>query len=64
MTPEQIQSLLRQYGVTQKSLAEKCGVSTMMVSLVIHGKSVSRRVMLEIAIAIKKKPSVVYPDHF
>ncbi len=64
MTAEQIQELLRKRGVTQKAIAEKCGVTPMAVSLVVRGRSVSRRVMLEVAIAIKKRASEVFPDHF
>jgi len=64
MTPEQIQTALREKETTQKAIAGKLGVSEMSVSKVIHGVIVSDRIMAAVARAVGKSKTQVFPDYY
>jgi transcriptional regulator with XRE-family HTH domain len=64
MTPRQIQIGLREAKTTQKAIAERIGVSEMAVSLIIHRKSQSRRIMEAIAATLGKPIQEVFPEYF
>ncbi len=62
MTPFDIKVALMKEGVSMRSIAKKLGVSANSVSLVVNRRMVSRRIMEEIARAIKMDPSKVFRD--
>lgn len=49
MTPLEIKVALLEKGVSMRSVARKLGVSPNAVSLVVHKRMVSRRIMVELA---------------
>jgi lambda repressor-like predicted transcriptional regulator len=63
-TPLDIQYHLKKRGVTQKQLARELAVSDMAISYVIHGKLVSRRIMIAIADTIEMPPEDVFHWYF
>lgn len=64
MHPADIQAALKKRGVTQKEIADQIGVSGMMVSQVIHRRSVSDRVMRAVAEGIGKDPAQVFAWYY
>lgn len=66
MTPEKIKIELfkRREKVTMASIARKLGCSRSAVSLVINGKSVSKKIMQAVADAIEYPVEKVFPSHF
>ncbi len=64
MTPLQRKIALIRLGITQKSIAEKIGVSPMTVSHAIAGKLVSDRTMKAIAEIIGKDYRAVFPEYY
>ncbi|HEX3048676.1 MAG TPA: helix-turn-helix domain-containing protein [Bacillota bacterium] len=49
ITPSEIKAALILKGITQASIAKKLGVSSSLVSMVIHGTEKSKKVRREIA---------------
>lgn len=67
MHPDEIRiALLRAHvtnpAVTQVEIARRCGVSRAAVNQVISGKTVSKKIMREIADAIGIDPSRIWPS--
>ena len=58
-----IRQLMADKKVSVKMIAEKTGTSSQAVSLVIHGKSTSRRVSQAVADAIGKPLEEVFPKY-
>lgn len=61
MHPEEIKAAMRMKGVTPTALAEQLGVANSTMSQVINGKSVSARVMGQIAKTIGKPVTEIWP---
>lgn len=64
MTPFEIKVALMRKGVSMRSVAERLGVSPNAVSLVVHRKMVSGRIMTELAKAAEVEVSVAFPERF
>jgi len=64
MTPFEIKIALMQRGISMRSIAERLGVSPNAVSLVVHRRMVSGRIMSELAKALEVEFSVVFPERF
>ncbi|MEN6485129.1 MAG: helix-turn-helix domain-containing protein [Syntrophobacteraceae bacterium] len=64
MTPFEIKVALMRKGVSMRSVAERLGVSPNAVSLVVHRRMVSGRIMSELAKAIEVDVSVAFPERF
>jgi len=64
MSPFEIRIALLREGVSMRSIARKLGVSPNSVSLVVNRRMVSRRIMSEIALAIKSELTGVFPEQF
>lgn len=62
MHPEQIKALIRMSGTTPAAIADALDVSAPTVSRVIHGLSVSARVMGHIAEQVGKPVEVLWPS--
>ncbi len=60
MTPFEIKVALMREGVSMRSIAKRLGVSANSVSLVVNGRMVSRRIMEEIAKAVKADTAEVF----
>ena len=60
MTPFEIRVALLREGVSMRAIARKLGVSVNSISLVVHRKMVSRRIMEEIAKTIKATTADVF----
>ncbi|MEN6441670.1 MAG: hypothetical protein ABFD97_24175 [Syntrophobacter sp.] len=60
MTPFEIKVALMREGVSMRSIAKKLGVSANSVSLVVNRRMVSRRIMDEIAKAVKADRADVF----
>jgi len=65
MTPDEIRiELVKNREHTNMSkIARDMGVSQTAVQRVIERNSVSRRIMIAVAAAIKQSPSDVFPEH-
>jgi len=63
MTPFEIKVALMKENVSMRSIARKLGVSANSVSLVVNRRMVSRRIMKEIADAIRTDKDFVFPEH-
>lgn len=63
MTPGELRDRLRQEGITQREIARRVRRSEALVSRVVNGAVVSRRVMLAISEAIAVPPSLAFPAH-
>jgi len=61
MHPEQIKAHLRMKGTTPTALADEMGVARSSMSLVISGKTVSRRIRAGIAEVIGMPVDVLWP---
>lgn len=64
MTPFEIKVALMRKGVSMRSVAERLGVSPNAVSLVVHRKMVSSRIMAELAQTVEVEVSVAFPERF
>lgn len=64
MTPLERQFALKKKGITQKSIAEKIGVSGMSVSYEINGHAISHRIREAIADAIGEDARLVFPEYY
>jgi len=64
MSPFEIRIALLREGVSMRSIARKLGVSPNSISLVVNRRMVSRRIMSEIALAIKSELTGVFPEQF
>jgi lambda repressor-like predicted transcriptional regulator len=64
MHPADIQAALRKAGVSQKTIADKFGVTESTVSQVIHGQSKSRRVAEYMASVIEKEIHNIWPGSY
>lgn len=62
MHPEEIKAAMRIAGTTPAMLADKLGISSGSVSVVIHGKAESARVKAGIAGIIGKPVTAIWPD--
>ena len=62
MTPQDIQNAIADKGLNQAAIARAIGLSTVTVSGVIRGKTVSRRVHIAIAEAIGRDVKEIWPD--
>ena len=64
MSPLEIKIALLKSGITQKSIADECGVHPVHVSEIIRGYRISNRVMKAIARRLGKNPKEVFPWYF
>ena len=64
MTPLEIQYQLKLRKITQRSIAEKLGVSEMSVSDTINKNIVSDRIMRAVAEAIGDNYQVVFAEYY
>jgi len=64
MTPLQRQFALKEKKMTQKSIAEKLGVSQMCVSDEINSRPISHRIRGAIAEAIGEDVRLVFPEYY
>ena len=64
MTPLKIQYELKKKGISQKSIAQKLGISDMSVSDTINKNIVSDRIMKAVSEAIDKDHREVFPEYY
>jgi len=64
MTPKQRKEALKKRKVTQKSIADKLGISEMSVSKAINDQIVSDRIYTAVAAAIGKPKGTVFPVYY
>ena len=64
MEPLDIQYFLRKKGISQADLARKLGVSPMAISMVIHKRMISDRIMKEISEIIGKDHRYVFGEYY
>ncbi|MBX3588772.1 MAG: helix-turn-helix domain-containing protein [Ramlibacter sp.] len=62
--PEQIKAAIRMRGSSPSALADSMNRSRMLISNVIHGRSVSRPVAEKIAQFIGSKPHLLWPGKY
>lgn len=64
MHPEDIKAAIRKNGSSQAEIARSLRVSATTVSLVIHGRSTSKRVARKIASIAGLPPSQLWPGKY
>lgn len=64
MTPFEIKVALMLRGISMRSIASRLGVSPNAVSLVVHRRMVSGRIMSELAKSLEAEASAVFPERF
>lgn len=65
MHPSQIKAALEMRDMSQTAIARQCGgVSVKAVSLVVHGRSRSRRIENRIALVIDKPLAEIWPQWY
>lgn len=64
MTPNRIQFELKERGVTQKAIAQKLGISEMVVSKVINKLIVSDRVMRAVGDEIGVDHKKIFAEYY
>ena len=64
MTPNEIKKAIKKNDTTQKDIAERLGVTRMSVSLVVNKRTISNRIMREVASTIGKNICTVFPEYY
>lgn len=64
MHPADIKAEIEKAGITQRKIAKDCGKSIAMVSMVISGDAVSKKVAEAISGAIGKTIEQVWPEKY
>ena len=64
MTPFEIKVALMRKGVSMRSIATRLGVSPNAVSLVVHRRMVSGRIIDELASALGVEAAALFPERF
>ncbi|WOI45868.1 helix-turn-helix domain-containing protein [Acidovorax sp. BLS4] len=64
MHPEQIKAEIRMRDTTPAAIADSLHLSSMTVSNVIHGRTISRRVAAAISSVIKKPITQIWPGRY